>query len=96
MKKRIAIVLVGIIVVVLGRGFFFYSGFYNPPPSDIPSYEHILVPVAPSTEFSDNVSDNISMTVLIDLAHDNDFEIDELNVLMLSLISQGLTIRFLE
>jgi len=95
-KKRIAIVLIGIIVVVLGRGFFFYSGFYNPPPSDMPSYEHILVPAAPSTEFSDNVSDNISRTVLIDLAHDNNFEIEELNVLMLRLISQGLTIRFLK
>ena len=96
MKKRIAIVLIGVIVVVLGRGFFFYSGFYNPPPSDIPSYKHILVPAAPSTEFSDNASDNISRTVLIDLAHDNNFEIDELNVLMLRLISQGLTIRFLK
>ena len=98
MKKRIAIVIVGIIVVVLGRGFFFYSGFYSPPPSEMPSYEHIVVPPPPLTEFSDNVSDNISeekRSVIIDLAHDNNFDIEELNVLMLRLVSRGLTIKFL-
>jgi len=93
-KKRIAIVLIGIIVVVLGRGFFFYSGFYSAPPSEMPSYEHIVVPPAPLANFSDNVSDNISKTVLIDLAHDNNFDVEELNVLMLQLISRGLTINF--
>jgi len=97
--KRIVIVIVGIIVVVLGRGFFFYSGFYTPPPSEIPSYENIIVPPAPTVEFSDNVSDNISeeeQTVLIDLAHENNFEVEELNVLMLRLISRGFNIKFLD
>jgi len=95
-KKRIAIVLAGIIIVVLGRGFFYYSGFYSPPPSEMPSYEHIVIPPAPSAKFSDDVSDNISKTVLIDLAHDNNFDIDELNVLTLRLVSRGLTIEFLK
>ncbi|GAI14922.1 unnamed protein product, partial [marine sediment metagenome] len=45
-------------------------------------------------DFSDNASDNISKTVLIDLAHDNNFDVEELNVLMLQLISRGLTINF--
>jgi len=92
-KKRIAIVLIGIVVIVLGRGFFYYTGFYAPPPSELPSYEHIVVPPAPLGEFADNISDNISRTILIDLAHDNNFEIEELNVLMLRLISRGLTVR---
>ena len=91
---RIAILLAGIIVVVLGRGFFYYSGSYSPPPSEMPSYEKIVVPMPPSTEFSDNVSDNISKTILIDLAHHNNFDIEELNVLILRLISRGLTIEF--
>ncbi|MFQ6121581.1 MAG: hypothetical protein ACE5LA_00760 [Dehalococcoidales bacterium] len=94
MIKRIAIVIAGIVVVVLARGFFYYSGFYSPPPSQVPSYEHIEVPPAPLAEFSENVSDNISRTVLIDLAHDNNFETKELNVLMLRLISRDLTIKF--
>ena len=91
---RTAIVLAGILVVLLGRGFFFYSGFYSPPPSEMPSYEHIAVPPAPSVEFIDSISDNISQTVLIDLAHDNNFDVEELNVLMLRLVSRGLAVKF--
>ncbi len=96
MIKRIAIIIAGIIVIVLGRGFFFYSGFYSPPPSEMPSYENIVVPPAPSVEFSDNVSDNvsdnISRIVMIDLAHDNNFDIEELNVLLLRVFCRDLTI----
>jgi hypothetical protein len=93
---RTAIILAGILVVLLGRGFFFYSGFYSPPPSEMPSYEHIAVPPAPSVAFIDSVSDNISQTVLIDLAHDNNFDVEELNVLMLRLISRDLAIKLFE
>jgi hypothetical protein len=83
-------------VVVLGRGVFFYSGFYHPPTTELPSYEHIAVPPAPLAEFADNVSDNISGSILIDLAHENNFDPEELNVLMLRLISRGLTIKFFD
>ena len=93
MIKRIAIVLAGILLVLLGRGLFYYSGFYSPPPSEMPSYEDIVVPEAPSTEFSD-VYEEGEGTILIDLAHDNAFDIEELNVLILRLISRGLTIEF--
>ena len=94
MKKRIAIVLIGILVVVLGRGLFYYSGFYQAPPSELPSYEHIAIPAAPSTEFSD-VYEKGEGIILIDLAHDNAFDKEELNVLILRLVSRGLTIKFL-
>ncbi len=92
--KRIAIVLIGILVVILGRGLFYHSGFYQAPPSELPSYEHIAVPVAPSTEFSD-VYEKGEGIILIDLAHDNAFDKEELNVLILRLVSRGLTIKFL-
>jgi len=92
--KRIAIVLIGILVVLLGRGLFYYSGFYSPPASEMPSYEHIIVPAVPSTEFSD-VYEQGEGIILIDLAHDNDFAIDELNVLTSRLVSRGLTVEFL-
>jgi len=91
---RIAIVLIGILVVVLGRGLFYHSGFYQAPPSELPSYEHIAVPAAPSTEFSD-VYEKEEGIILIDLAHDNAFDKEELNVLILRLVSRGLTVRFL-
>ncbi|MFC1940665.1 hypothetical protein ACFLXO_08315 [Chloroflexota bacterium] len=95
MKKRIAIILIGIIVIVLGRGIFFYKGVYNPPPSNIPGYADIVVPSAPSGEFTDNCTTGEGV-ILIDLAHDNNFDLRELNVLVLRLVSRGLTIKFLE
>lgn len=95
MIKRIAIVIAVIVVIVLGRGFFFYSGFYSAPAIEVPSYEHIVVLPAPSAGFSDNASEEGDRTVLIDLAHNNNFDIEELNVLMLRLISRGLTIKLL-
>jgi len=93
--KRIIIVIALIIAVMLGRGLFYYSGFYHATAVEKPSYEHIVVPPAPSAEFSDNVSERNERTVLIDLAHDNSFDIGELNVLMWRLASRGLTIKFL-
>jgi len=93
--KKIAIVVAGILVVLLGRGLFYYSGLYYAPPSEMPTYEHIVVPEAPSAEFSD-VYEEGEGTILLDLAHDNDFDIEELNVLTSRLISRGLTIELLE
>jgi len=92
--KRVAIIIIGVLIVLVGRGAFYYSGFYSPPPGEIPSYERIVFPAAPSTEFSD-VYEEGEGTILIDLAHDNAFDKYELNVLILRLISRGLTIEFL-
>jgi len=91
-KIKIAIAFIVIVMVILGRGFFYYTGFYSPPPGDIPSYEEIMVPPAPLGEFTDNFTEGEGV-VLIDLAHDNNFDLAELNVLMLRLISRNLTIR---
>ncbi len=91
---RIGIVLIGIVVVLLGRGFFYYSGFYSASPSEMPSYEDIVVPPAPTTEFTDIYEEGEGI-ILIDLAHDNAFNKEELNVLLLRLVSRGLTIKFL-
>lgn len=93
---RIVIVLVGIIVVVLGRWFFFdSSGFYTPPPSEMPSYEKFIIPSAPTTAFTDNHTQGEGI-ILIDRAHKNDFDKKELNVLLLRLVSRGLTIKYLD
>ena len=94
MGKRIAILLVAILLVLLGRGLFYYRGFYIAPPSEMPSYEYIVAPLEPSTGFSD-VYERGEGTVLLDLAHDNAFDVEELNVLTRRLISRGLTIELL-
>lgn len=97
MKKwilRIAIVLIGILAVALGRGFFFYEGFYSASPSEKPGYEQVIVPTAPMAEFADNYTQGKGI-ILIDLAHRNAFDKEELNVLMLRLVSRGLSVKFL-
>jgi len=91
---KIAIVLAGVLIIVLGRGYFFYGGSYSAPPTEMPSYEGIVVPPAPTSEFSDVYKEGEGV-ILIDLAHDNAFDKEELNVLILRLVSRGLTIRFL-
>ena len=93
MKKRVGFILLGIAIVLLGRGAFYYSGFYQAPPSEIPSYEYIVVPEPPLIEYSD-VYEEGEGTILFDLAHDNALDIEELDVLTLRLVSRGLTIEF--
>ena len=94
MGKRIAILLIAILLVLLGRWLFYYSGFYIAPPSEMPDYEQIVAPLEPSTEYSDEYEQGKG-TVLLDLAHDNAFDVEELNVLTSRLISRGLTIELL-
>ncbi len=93
MIKRIVIVIIAILVPFLGRGLFFYGCVYSPPPTEIPSYEKIAVPMAYSTGYSD-AYEKEEGTVLVDLAHENAFNIEELNVLISRLVSRGLTIDF--
>ncbi|MFC1977476.1 hypothetical protein ACFLWS_04340 [Chloroflexota bacterium] len=90
---RIAIILAGVLIVVLGRGLFFYSGSYSAPPTEMPGYESIVVPPVPTSEFSD-VYEEGKGVILVDLAHHNAFDKEELNVLILRLVSRGLTIKF--
>lgn len=90
---RVGIVLIGMLAVVLGRGFFYYSGFYSAPPIETPGDENVAVAQTPSTEYRD-VYEQQKGTILVDLAHGNDFNIEELNVLTFRLISRGLTIEF--
>ena len=94
MIKRIAIVLAVIVAVVLGRGLFFYKALYQPPSIEMPSYESGAAPVLSATEFSDIYARG-EATILIDLAHDNQFEVEELDVLLLRLTSRDSAIRFL-
>ncbi|MFC2006465.1 hypothetical protein ACFLVG_05910 [Chloroflexota bacterium] len=92
--KRGGVVLIGVLIVALGRGLFFYNGFYSAPPSDTPGFEYVVVPPAPITEFSD-IHEEGEGIILIDSAHDNAFNKEELNVLLLRLVSRGSTIKFL-
>ena len=90
---KIAVVLVGILIVLMGRGLFFYSGwFYSAPPGELPGYEYITVLEIPLTEFVDAYEEGEGI-ILIDSAHDNTFDMAELNVLTSRLLARGLTIE---
>ncbi len=91
---RVIIVLVIILAVVAGRGLLFYNEFYHAPPIKMPVYGQITAPVAPlTTQFSDNYTQGKG-NVLIDLSHGNSFTEGELNVLLLRLVSRGMTVNF--
>ncbi len=79
----------------MGRGCYFYSGYYSPPATAVPDYGDIIVPPAPAAEFPEEVAPAKEMAVLIDLTRNNDFALEELNVLLLQIISRGLTINLL-
>ncbi len=91
---RAVIVAVIIAAVIIGRTLFFYGGSYSAPDATVLDYETDVVPEELSTDFKDifEVSEGV---VLIDLAHGNTFNIEELNVLILRLVSRGLTVKFL-
>jgi len=92
--KKIAVLLIAIFVVLLGRGLYYYGGFYRAPAVEMPRFEWVAAPLEPSTEYSD-VYEKGKGSILLDMAHNNAFEIEELNVLLSRLISRGLTIEFL-
>jgi hypothetical protein len=90
---KVVVVMIGISAVVLGRGLFYYDGFYQAPLIEIPNYTQVIIPSAPSTEYSDSYV-MAEGTILFDIAHENAFSTDELNVLILRLISRGLAVDF--
>ncbi|MFC2020662.1 hypothetical protein ACFLU1_02580 [Chloroflexota bacterium] len=96
---RIGILLIGILIVTVGRGLFFYSEYSSLLPSEAPYiapiYENVVVTTAPSTDFTD-VYEKGEGVILIDMAHDNVFSQEELNVLILRLVSRGLSIKFFD
>jgi len=94
MIRKIAIVLIGMLVILLGRGLSYYTGFFIAPSTEAPSFEHIVVSLQPSIGYSDNYTQGEG-SILFDIAHDNMVDVEELDVLISRLISRGLTIEFL-
>lgn len=94
MIRKIAVILIGIAIVLLGRGFFYHTGFYWAPAIEMPSYEQVVVPLEPSTAYSNNYTTGEG-SILLDLAHDNLFEVEEVSVLISRIISRNLTIELL-
>ncbi|MFC1982557.1 hypothetical protein ACFLV5_02055 [Chloroflexota bacterium] len=91
---RVVVVVVGILAVVFGRSFLYPDGYYEAPQIESPTYTQVATPLEPSTKYTDSfvLSEG---TILFDVAHENAFSIEELNVLILRLVTRGLTVDFL-
>jgi hypothetical protein len=111
-KKRIAIVLAGLLLVPLGRGLFYYGGFYTPPSGELEVHKELVTPLVPSVKSPEEcapaddveaeaVSANYTeeqerAIVLVDLAHGNLLEVGEFSVLSAELALSGARVSFFE
>jgi len=98
MKVGLKVILfVGLIAIcVIAPWFYFYEGKYVPSAIRKPSYEDITAVSTPHTsKFTDVYREGEGM-VVIDLAHDNNFTLTELNPLRLRIVSRGYTIEYLK
>lgn len=91
---KILLVLALIALPVVGRWSWFYSGRYTPP--DIPEIDEsqIALPVSKYHPFADEPLESIGR-VLIDLAHANNMEVDDLTPLRDRLTARGVAIETL-
>jgi hypothetical protein len=87
--RKIAFVLVVVVAAILLQSVFFYRGVYSAPPANLQDVGSINISsyYVPG-EFSD-VYEKGNGTVLFDFSHRNNFDPEELNVLLCRIISRG-------
>ncbi len=98
MKVGLKVILfLGVIAIgVIAPWFYFYEGEYAPSPVTKPGYEDITATPTPQpSKFTDVYQVGEGM-VVVDLAHDNNFTLAELNPLRLRIVSRGYTIEYLK
>lgn len=98
MKVGFKVILVlGIIAILVAvPRFFFYQEAHIAGPVGLPNYENIAIP--PTTlpsEFTD-VYQKRAGVVVVDLTHENNFTLNELNLFLFRIISRGYTIEYLQ
>lgn len=91
--KKLIFLLIGILAFILAQGLFFYKGWYFAPKFKTPGFEQVALPSYQPAEFVDTIAEKKSGKVVVDLAHNNNFSLSELNVLFLRLLSRGFTIE---
>lgn len=94
MRKKILIAIVLFLIPIVGRLGWHYRGLYTPPP--VPTGE-MAVPVPPTPPLK-HVEDRPTPgkgTVVFDVAHDNRYTPEEVNVLVTRLANRGFKVEFL-
>lgn len=91
--KKIIFVVVIVLGVVIAQTLYFYRGIYIAPPTEGYDVNNISIPSYAPKEFID-IHGKGNGTVLLDFSHDNDFDSEELNILISRIISRGYTFKY--
>jgi hypothetical protein len=97
-RTHILIALGAFVLPILLRGLWFYRGFYRPQEVEIPEFEGLQVPTpmgASTTSHDAEANTSPGRLVLIDFAHDNLFQIPELESLMRSLSARAASVQII-
>lgn len=96
MKRYRALIVIGAFLLpIVLRGLWFYGGFYRPSEVELPPFEALMIPTPLDAE--DESPDEVreatgSHLVLIDFAHDNFFQIPEVESLLRALSERGVSV----
>ncbi len=92
--RKVKFVVLVITIVFLAQLLFFYRGVYLPPPTNMPDFLSITTNSSTPIEINDSfISGN--GTVLVDLSHENNFNVGDLNILLSRIIARGYHIEYL-
>lgn len=89
---RICLFVLLLALPVLGRGAYYYRRIYAPPPVALPDHSAVDMPIAEPVAFADRDVRLGKGRVLVDRAHDNAVDDDELNVLLSRLTARGMEV----
>ncbi|MGQ9600082.1 MAG: hypothetical protein ACUVWZ_11780 [Anaerolineae bacterium] len=92
MRAKWWLVLLAFILLispVLGRWLYFFEGRYQPGPVPRPELAAIQAPTSELKMYRDHLTVSKPGLVLVDRAHENRFEMAELNVLQVRLTARG-------
>jgi hypothetical protein len=98
-RYRVLIALSALLLPVIARTLWFYRGIYQTPPSvPTPEYAALSVPTPPlaTIEPPEAVVEAPGKVILLDWAHENQFEIPELEVLISGLTASGAQLEVLQ
>jgi hypothetical protein len=95
MKRLIIIAIAVFLITLLVLNLFYYRGRYRPPATEPPHFEEVTTEVPTTTESSETYKERKG-TVLLDLAHLNQFKLEELHSLARRILSRGYSLEYLE
>ncbi len=91
--KKLTFLFIGMLTFIFAQGLFFYKGWYFSPKFKTPEFEKITPILYQPTEFGDTISEKKTGKIIVDLSHNNNFSLSELNVLFGRVFSRGFTIE---